>query len=227
MYTFHMANVPFSNTAQFASLKDRIYWQLKQMILQGIYAPGQKIVEEEVAKKLDVSRTPVREAVNRLTAERLLESTPQRGSYCRRMSRREISDLLDVRLNLESLAVAEFIRHADTERINHLEEINRQLEAALADKDYEKCNRLDFQFHHELAKGSGNDFLIELLERTGEFVQLIRLVETELLAYEKNHAAMKDHDELISFLKLRHTDESIRCIRKNINHMRFNIGLED
>jgi DNA-binding GntR family transcriptional regulator len=210
----------------YTSLKEMVYQSLKQKIVSGEIKPGDRILEEEIAANLHASRTPVREAVNRLTAEGLLFSIPQKGSFCKKMSKKEMQDLLDVRSALETLAVTQFIRNSNSDRIEKLKAINASMKEALSANDYNECNRLDAEFHYEIALGSENQFLIESLQRVGDFVQIIRAIETDLFAIDKNVKAIYDHAEVIHAIELRNTDVAIRYLLQNIDHMRANIGLK-
>ena len=215
------------NTVLYTSLKEMVYQSLKQKIVSGEIKPGDRILEEEIAVNLHASRTPVREAVNRLTAEGLLFSIPQKGSFCKKLSKKEIQDLLDVRSVLETLAITQFIRTGHSDRIEKLKAINTSMEEALSANNYNECNRLDAAFHHEIALGSENQFLIESLQRVGDFIQIIRAIETDLFAIDKNVKAIYDHAEVIQAVEVRNTDAAIRYLLQNIDHMRTNIGLKE
>lgn len=210
----------------YTSLKEMVYQSLKQKIVSGEIKPGDRIFEEEIATNLNASRTPVREAVNRLTAEGLLFSIAQKGSFCKKLSKKEMQDLLDVRSALATLAITQFIRNSNSARIETLKTINASMQDALSANDYHECNRLDAAFHHEIALGSANQFLIESLQRIGVFVQMIRAIETDLFAIEKNVKAIHDHAEVIHAIEVRNTDVAIRYLLQNIDHMRTNIGLK-
>lgn len=83
---------------------DYVLGQLRDGVMQGRYAPGQRLIEADLTRELGISRGPLREAFRRLSAEGLLEMVPHRGAVVRRLSLREMSELFQIRLALEALA---------------------------------------------------------------------------------------------------------------------------
>lgn len=141
----------------------RIFHHLKEGILGGRYAPGQRLIEADLTQEFKVSRGPLREAFRRLSAEGLVESVPNRGAIVRRLSHKETQELFQIRGALESMAArlaAERIRNA---------EIRQRFEDAIAliwsDESrnhgtiYLEENRI---FHQAVADTSGNAQLAAL-----------------------------------------------------------------
>src|SRR5918993_1901760 len=83
---------------------DYVLEHLRNCVIQGRYAPGQRLIEADLTRDLRVSRGPLREAFRRLSAEGLLESVPHRGAVVRRLTLREMKELFQIRVQLESLA---------------------------------------------------------------------------------------------------------------------------
>jgi DNA-binding GntR family transcriptional regulator len=124
------------------------YELLREGILEGRYAPGERLIEQSIAEELDVSRTPVREALRRLQAEGLVESYPNRGAVVRAFTPQHLIDTYGLRAVLEGYAAhqaARFITPADLER---LEEHCRALEAA-TERDFEsRREEVEYLVHH-------------------------------------------------------------------------------
>lgn len=142
---------------------ERVFLHLKDGILRGRYAPGQRLIEADLTRELAVSRGPLREAFRRLTAEGLVESVPNRGAIVRRLSRQETQELFEIRTAVEVLAA-----RLAAERIGR-PGIRDRFEAAIApiwsDRprqaavSYLDENRI---FHQAVAEASGNEQLAAL-----------------------------------------------------------------
>ncbi|MBC7077623.1 MAG: GntR family transcriptional regulator, partial [Synergistales bacterium] len=92
-------------SADNADLRQIVYQKIRDAIVTGLIKPGEKLSEVELADKLAVSRTPVREAIRQLTQSGLVELIPRKGAYVRKLTAEDISDFYDVRLALELLAI--------------------------------------------------------------------------------------------------------------------------
>ena len=138
------------------SLKEKAYRIIKEKLLRMEFAPGSRIREDLLAEEISMSRTPVREAINQLTAEGFIHNEPRRGLFFIEIKKDEIKDLLDVWEALEILAVDKCIEKISPEQILDLEKILGEIESSLKAGNYVRCNDLDSRFHQEIAKISGN-----------------------------------------------------------------------
>ncbi len=102
------------------SIVDRVYEQLKAMAVSYELKPGERLNEGELAKRLGVSRTPLREALNRLNTEGFLRFTPGKGSFCRELDAHEIFDLYELRKSIEVASIRLAIKRAKDEDIDAL-----------------------------------------------------------------------------------------------------------
>ena len=167
-------------------------------IREGRLAPGQRLTENDFAKKLSVSRPSVREAFRQLTSDGLLLSQPYRGVSVRHMTRREVDDLFTVRSALEGLAVrlATPMLHAD---ISPLETIQDQLDRAEVARDLTAMSRHNLAFHMLFADVSGNTLLCEQLRRIANNVYWLQF--RVLVADEKVLATNGAHREIVVAIK--------------------------
>ncbi|MDN5854177.1 MAG: GntR family transcriptional regulator, partial [Actinomycetia bacterium] len=106
----------------------RIAAHLREAILSGEIAPGQRIGQEEVAARFGASRLPVREALRMLEAEGLTEHLPRRGARVPALSQHEVSVVYQMRERMEPLALLESMPHLDAADLEHLEELQRRIE---------------------------------------------------------------------------------------------------
>jgi DNA-binding GntR family transcriptional regulator len=131
---------------------------LREAILNGRYSPGERLVQDELAATFGTSRIPLREALQRLEGEGLVMSAPHRGAFVRPLAPKDVADLYDVRLSLESLAVRRSAeRYAD---LSQTIALNTPLAAEAIDSgDLSTLFHIDRDFHAELAMQSANPHL--------------------------------------------------------------------
>jgi DNA-binding GntR family transcriptional regulator len=140
-------------------LRDQIYQLIRTLVIIGQLRPGQPVNEVEIAEQLGVSRTPVREAVKRLSDEGLINVYAQTGTFVAEISRRDLEEAYIIRraLELESCRrAAEVATKADTKR---LEDIVGAHQTAINRKRYAEAIRLDDQFHRMIAEINGLSML--------------------------------------------------------------------
>lgn len=175
---------------------DTIKTDIENAILTGAFADGERLDEMRLSEKHDVSRTPVREALQMLAASGLVELIPHRGAFVRFPSVREIVEMFEVMGELESLAARLAAR-----RITDIKmaELNAACEACmLAEKaqDHAKYYAENERFHHFIYEASGNQFLISEATRLYRRLQPIRRLQLQArgrLSQSMNeHAAIRD-----------------------------------
>ncbi len=145
------------------TLRDQIKDALLQRILQGTYAPGERIVEIRVAQEFGVSQAPVREALRELEILRLIESEPFRGARVRGVRPEEIAEIYPVRAALEEVAA----RAAAPRLAGHVQPLAEELEgmrAAAAAGDLHRFVAHDVAFHRCFVTASANRTLIDMWE---------------------------------------------------------------
>jgi len=169
---------PYPRTRQASSRAELVYITLRQDILNNTYRPGQRLSEEAIAQELNVSRTPVREALKRLHAEGFVEITPHRGAVVRDPSGEELAELCTVREVLEGLAARLAARSISLIEVYSLERLLAEMEAAMAEGRLADLDALNFQFHETIWIASRNRYLAHQLRQLRQFVH--RLQESTL-----------------------------------------------
>jgi DNA-binding GntR family transcriptional regulator len=165
----HASAIPREN------ISDRVRHILLQRILDGTYAPGHRLVELDVARELDVSQGPVREALRQLEALRLVETERYRGTRVRAVGEREMREAYEVRAVLEEFA-AQLAAPRLGERIEGLRaEIAHMIDAAKAD-DLERFARHDLAFHATIVEAANNGILRRTWESLGVDVRIRMLL---------------------------------------------------
>jgi len=175
------------------------YQAILAAIRDGIYRPGDPLREEEVAARLSVSRTPVREALGRLQEKGLLEAAPGRGVAVSILSMRQIFELYAMREELEGIVARYAARHATEAEIANLERLNAQFAAAADDpKLAAQWNR---QFHARLYDAARNRYLRQAVEDLQETIAL--LPDTTFIQEGRTATATEEHVSIMEAIRRR------------------------
>ena len=164
------------------SLQEQVYQALKQIILKGDLASGERVVETKLAQQLQVSRTPIREAIGQLKREKLIVSRSNGGFRVATLSISDAVGLYDCRIALEQLAVSEACQHITAKQLKKLEKYVLLAEKLVESSDrsnYLKLLEVDRQFHHLITESSGNQWLLTLLEQVFDQMRLLRVYTTK------------------------------------------------
>ena len=135
-------------------LSSAIYTELQTDILNGSIPNGSKLTEQTICKKYNVSRTPVREAFRQLEADGLIENIPNRGAFATGLTKRDISDLFDLRSLFEVQAVEWAIKRMTSEDIDKLSETVEFMEFYTLRDDVDKVLNFNLQFHNIIYAGT-------------------------------------------------------------------------
>ncbi|WP_293232493.1 GntR family transcriptional regulator [Microcoleus sp. PH2017_05_CCC_O_A] len=161
------------------SLHEQTYQALRTAILSGELVAGERLIETQLADMLNVSRTPVREALCELQRENLVTADPHHGLRVATLSIADAADLYDCRIALEQLSVAETCQNATPAQVQQLEAIVLQAESTTYLRSGELTNYqllyADCQFHRLLVQSSGNPWLVTLLDQVFDKMILVRL----------------------------------------------------
>lgn len=155
----------------------RAYETVRAMAIAYRFAPGERLNEVELARELNVSRTPLREAMNRLSSEGLLSPVPGRGFYARRLDTKEVFDLYEARLAIE-MSVVELACDRVTKEA--LAELDAFLDQSLRENEtapIERLVQLDEGFHERLSALSGNSELSRMLRNINARIHFFRWID--------------------------------------------------
>jgi DNA-binding GntR family transcriptional regulator len=158
------------------SSRDVAYRALKAWILAGQIPLGMRLAEERIAERLSVSRTPVREALLRLSAEHFLERHPEGGFRINHPTARSVRELYEVRRALELFAVRQLVEQPRPEAHAPLEELQAEWIALAPERpEYDPdFVLLDEDFHRRLAEAAGNEEIVTELRRVAERIRPVR-----------------------------------------------------
>ncbi len=200
------------------SLVNRAYQELKQIILEHQVPPGGKLNEIELAAALGISRTPVREALNRLGKEGFVEIFPQRGAFVVQYSAKDIYELFLIRENLEGLAAGLAAERVTDRDLTRLEFCIRGFKEPYQKRDVQRYARQDFRFHQTIVLMSDAPRLINLISTLLDQIRIFRL--TPIGLSDQMKGALTEHQGLLEALRRRNPEEADRRMREHIQHVR-------
>jgi DNA-binding GntR family transcriptional regulator len=215
----------YTNFNQSKTIKEIVYEGLRKVIISGDIQVGERIVEKEYAEKLNISRTPVREALKRLEAENLVEYLPRVGAVVRRISIEDVLEVYKIRHNLEVLATTSAMDNITIEGIKEIEELLDLTEQKNMEGDVEEVIRLSAEFNLMIYKFSGMKKLAGMITRIDEYVQKFRDIsisedsrrEKALKEHRSIFKAIKEKDkELIDDLIKKHLQDSLEVVIEQV-----------
>lgn len=165
-------NLPTLNTDR--GLSNWVVTTLRKKILDGEYSPGEKLDQDSIADELNVSRTPIREALKTLASEGFVEILPYHGAYIPSFSKQDIQDVYEVRRIIESEVILQAVPLIPEEGMKRLEGILRQEEESLLDGNEQNYHKADLEFHDLISGYCKNQLLIEILENLNNRILRIR-----------------------------------------------------
>ncbi|PWN01138.1 GntR family transcriptional regulator [Nocardioides silvaticus] len=186
-------------------LREEVFGQLRDAIVDGTLAPGEQLKDLELADWLGVSRTPVREALLRLAEAGLVVATPGRSTVVSSVDLRAVREARDVVAALHSLALREAIDRLTRADLQRMREANRRFKQALRDGDVESALRADDDLHGVPVVVAGNTALTSVLE---QFTPVLRRAERLRFSTLDGRASVRRHDDLIRLCEAGDVDEA-------------------
>jgi DNA-binding GntR family transcriptional regulator len=201
---------------EYLPLRDVVFNTLRQAILRGEMEPGERLMEIQLAQKLGVSRTPIREAIRKLELEGLVVMIPRKGAEVAHITEKDMRDVLEVRSTLEELAVTLAIQNATDEKIEELRAANKVFESAVVSKDVVNIVDMDVKFHDILYSMTDNARLIQIINNLREQMYRYRL---EYVKDARTHSILiSEHNDIIREIKDKNVDVARKVIRQHINN---------
>lgn len=179
------------------SLKDKAYDELKKLIISGNLEANERIDEDFLSKSLNVSRTPVREAINRLQQEGWINIVPRKGMFVKNISLKEINDIFQVRSNLEPTILEMAFHRISKDDLKNLKDefLNFSNKTSLTIEEKKKLDTLDNELHILILKNCNNNFIIKMMENVYEHNMRIRNISSQPPI--RRIEAIKEHINII------------------------------
>ena len=201
---------------EYLPLRDVVFNTLRQAILKGELKPGERLMEIQLANKLGVSRTPIREAIRKLELEGLVLMIPRKGAEVAEITEKNMLDVLEVRKALEELAAHLACERITEEGLAELKAAAKEFEQVLKTDDVTKIAEADVKFHDVLYLSTDNQRLITLLNNLREQMYRFRV---EYLKKEEFHPLLlEEHKKIIEAIESHDQDRANSIIDLHIDN---------
>ncbi|WIV12276.1 GntR family transcriptional regulator [Proteiniborus sp. MB09-C3] len=198
-------------------LREIVFESIREAILDGRLKPGERVMEIQLAEKLGVSRTPVREAIRKLELEGLLIMEPRKGAYVADVSLKDVVDVLEVRSSLEGLAASLAAIRASEEEIQLLREKSTQFKECIEKSDVQGMINKDTEFHEVILQAAKNKKLTSIIESLREQVQRFRV--TYFTEYNMTTYLVKEHQNVLDAIESRNSEKANEYAQKHIENI--------
>ncbi len=189
------------NMNAYLPLRDVVFNTLREAILRGDLKPGERLMELQLAAKLGVSRTPIREAIRMLEQEGLAVTIPRKGAEVAKMTEKDMEDVLQVREALDELAASVACEQISEEQLAELRRTMHEFEESTKTRDLKRIAEADVRFHDIIYQATGNPRLVSMLSNLGEQMYRYRV---EYLKEEKNYPVLiREHALIVEGLTVK------------------------
>ncbi len=199
---------------QYKPLREVVFETIRNAIISGSLKPGERLMEVQMAERLGVSRTPIREAIRKLELEGLIIMLPRKGAYIADLSVKDLTEVLEIRAALEGMATGLAVTRINESEIEELELIALKFHKALENGDLEELLFQDSQFHETIFKASRNERLIQLNNNLREQVQRFR--EMYLKKINRSKKTSMEHFDIVEAISRRDISKAEKLARKHI-----------
>ncbi len=210
------------NMNEYLPLRDVVFNTLRQAILKGELAPGERLMEIQLAEKLGVSRTPIREAIRKLELEGLVLMIPRKGAEVAKISEKSLRDVLEVRRSLEELAIELACERMGAEDMHRLEQCQESFCRAIRSGSPMEMAESDESFHDVIYQSTGNEKLVQMLNNLRE--QMYRYRLEYIKDEDKRQVLMVEHEHILSALKVRNLAEAKMAAREHIDNQEITVS---
>ena len=192
-----------------------VYKTIKEEIISGSYKSGDRLIELEVAQRLNTSRTPVRDALKQLEREGFLVKEPYKGMMVRRFTCQEIINYYQVRSVLEALCSYLVVKKLDSELEEYFTNNIYISKQAIKSEDYKLLAQLNNDFHTKLAIASGNTMLQQLLENLRAYSSIMRISIWSIP--DRPKIAVEEHEAIVGAII---KGKKILAAKRTLDHIR-------
>ncbi|MGR2738193.1 GntR family transcriptional regulator [Billgrantia sp. Q4P2] len=179
-------------------IRDKVYAYLKDAILRGEYKAGDRLVERVLAEKLNISRTPIREALFRLETQRFVRTVPRKGVVVNEITQAEILEVFMILASLESLAARLAAQKVNDEIAAEIDQLMAEMDEALQDGGGDEVE-LNVKYNDLIGRASGNPKLHEMLVDLKDYVRAFSNLSAALPGRTKE--ALREHQDILGAIR--------------------------
>ncbi|MQB00982.1 MAG: FCD domain-containing protein [Actinobacteria bacterium] len=203
-------------------LRDRVYETLEELIIYGALAPGQHLVEADIAKQLGVSRIPVREGLQLLARDGWVDLRHRQGAFVHQPEMREVDDVFSIRTLLEVESTRLAARKATDDSVRALRKIQRTGSEALARADERELVMLNSQFHARITRIGENEVLAGLIARLDKRIRWYFAPVVK----SRGSSSWKEHLEIVEAIAAKDPARASEAMRRHAEATRSAYSLE-
>ncbi len=196
-------------------LGEVVFENLRDAILTGKLAPGERLMEIQLAETLGVSRTPVREAMKRLEQEDFIEVVPRKGAYVKMLDSKDILDVLELRYLLEGFAAKCAAENMTDSDIEAMQKLLDEFEEAVANNDTMALIETDYKFHDRIYSANKNTKLKELIRNLQE--QFYRFRTIYFTEYNNYNEITEGHRDILDALTAKDGKRAEKIVQAHID----------
>lgn len=204
------------NLNDYKPLREVIFNTLREAIIVGELKPGERLMEVQLADKMGVSRTPVREAIRKLELEGLVDMLPRKGAHVADLSVKDIMDVLEVRSTLDGLASMLSAERITDEELKELEHAHAQFIHYVEKNNLQGSIKKDVEFHDVIYRSSRNDKLIQIANNLREQIQRFRVIYIK--DYSSTRELIREHADILESIIKKDPDLARECAQKHISN---------
>ncbi|MEZ5798549.1 MAG: GntR family transcriptional regulator [Paracoccaceae bacterium] len=205
--------LPEADTRRSADSSERAYHTIRKLLIEFHLKPEERINEVQLSRSLGLSRTPVREALNRLASEGFVTLTPNRGFFVRSLSTEGLLDLYELRSIIECAGFRLMCDRAEDDQIERLRSY-WQIEPGYATRAPDEVLTQDETFHLMIARSSGNPELVATLSSINARIRFIRRIQIEHVTHD--NAQIYAHRAIVDAAVRRDADKGVALLRAHI-----------
>jgi len=197
---------------------DKVTQILREAILDGVLAPSTWLRETELAKEMSVSRTPVREALRRLSVEGLVNIRAHQGAMVARMTMEDVLKVYVVRESLEGLAARLAAKHRSQRHLDNLGGLLARMRRAAEEQEYPELAQLNLAFHRTIREASANEYVDRFLTQVEYAVR--RFGRTTFEVPGRAQEAVEEHARILECIAARDAEIAERLAREHMRRAR-------
>lgn len=207
---------------QRASLAQKCYQEMRRLILNGGFSPGQRLKEQDLAELLGVSRAPIRECIKELGRHGLVEVIPHKGATVTKLSKVYILDLMDVRMALECLVIRLACNNSSKKDLDYLQNsLDKVNELLLKTEEIGGYPSEYLDFHNYLVQVTDNNVLSSIMESIQDQLMLVRLFSGA--SSKRAIHALKEHKSILEALRMCDPQAAEERMRHHLHNARDNL----
>ena len=196
------------------SLKQVAYNTIRDNLLNCTYEPGQFLNEDILCEELNMSRTPIRDALGRLEQEHLITIYPKKGIYVSQLSLNEINDVFEGRFLLEPYIIRTYCQHLRKDILDELRQLLKE-EIQYIDADTSDTFRIDDQFHSILTNQCTNDYLLQLDQNLNSQNSRMRCLSGRYSSNRLQHT-VDEHTKILYELSMNHIEAAAKAMEEHL-----------